>query len=584
MNIRSRGFLLFAGLMSIMLVAAAACSSGTSSGDKTKTAAGGGKTPAAGTTTTASGGDQAPADQQKITVQFAEPEFYDPQKSNFEQDIGVERMLFRGLYNLTDDGNGGVKVVPGMAAGEPTISGSVYTVKLKTGQKWSDGKDLTAADFVYGITRACDPDVASPYQYLLGAGLGELKGCDDLTKNTDAAQAAALKAALGVKAVNASTLEFTLNKPVATFTTIFSLWATFPARQDVIEAKGAAWTEPANIVTNGPFTMKELVLKDHVTLVPNPNWAGQKPALQEITIKFIDDFSAALRAYQTGELDMTRINASDVKVAESDSALRDEIVIDPTARITSIEMQMEDPTLKDFNVRLALSRAIDRDALVDVVYDRVHAPATYWVVKGLKGFQGNEAFDSIIGYDAAAAKKALADAGFPGGAGFPELKITYRDSPERRNEADFLVKAWKDTLGITVVPEFVDSKTRSATFNAETFQLFQGGWQLDYPDIENPLVGLFDTGGGNNHYNCSDPEIDAAFAAAASATSEAARIKAYQDVETRLIETLCGVAPIFQDSLSFLVDSKIGGIVPNGTIDAGMPGNYCVECWFVKKA
>jgi oligopeptide transport system substrate-binding protein len=448
--------------------------------------------------------------------------------------------------------------------------------------KWSDGKELTAADFVYGITRACDPDVASPYQYLLGAGLGDVAGCDALTKNTDAAQAATLKAALGVKAVDATTLEITLTKPIPTFTTIFSLWTTFPARQDVIEAKGDAWTEPANIVTNGPFTIKELVLKDHVTLVPNPNWSGQKPALQEITIKFIDDFSAALRAYQTGELDMTRINATDVAVAEGDSALKDEILIDPTARITAIEMQMDDPALKDFNVRLALSRAIDRDALVDVVYDGVHVPATYWVVKGLKGFQGNEKFDDIIGYDPDAAKKALSDAGFPDGAGFPELKLTYRDSPERRNEADFLVKAWKDTLGITVVPEFVDSKTRSETFNAETFQLFQGGWQLDYPDIENPLVGLFDTDGGNNHYNCSDPEVDAAFAAAASATSEDARIKAYQDVETRIVETLCGVAPIYQDSVPVLVDSKIGGVLANGTIDAGMPGNYCVECWFVK--
>ncbi len=566
-----------AGLMSATLVFAAACSSDDDKKDETPAS---GTTPAAGTTTSAGG--QAPADQQKITVQFAEPQFYDPQKSNFEQDIGVERMLFRGLYNLTDDGSGGVEVVPGMAAGEPTVSGNVYTVKLKSGLKWSDGKDLTAADFVYGITRACDPDVASPYQYLLGAGLGDVAGCDALTKNTDAAQAATLKAALGVKAVDATTLEITLTKPIPTFTTIFSLWTTFPARQDVIEAKGDAWTEPANIVTNGPFTIKELVLKDHVTLVPNPNWSGQKPALQEITIKFIDDFSAALRAYQTGELDMTRINATDVAVAEGDSALKDEILIDPTARITAIEMQMDDPALKDFNVRLALSRAIDRDALVDVVYDGVHVPATYWVVKGLKGFQGNEKFDDIIGYDPDAAKKALSDAGFPDGAGFPELKLTYRDSPERRNEADFLVKAWKDTLGITVVPEFVDSKTRSETFNAETFQLFQGGWQLDYPDIENPLVGLFDTDGGNNHYNCSDPEVDAAFAAAASATSEDARIKAYQDVETRIVETLCGVAPIYQDSVPFLVDSKIGGVLANGTIDAGMPGNYCVECWFVK--
>ncbi len=116
MNVRNRWFLLFTALISVALVAAVACGGGTSSSDKTATAGagGGGKTPAA--SAAAGAADKAPADQQKITIQSPEPEFVDPHRSNFEQDIGLERMLFRGLYNLTDDGNGGVKVVPGMAA------------------------------------------------------------------------------------------------------------------------------------------------------------------------------------------------------------------------------------------------------------------------------------------------------------------------------------------------------------------------------------------------------------------------------------------------------------------------------------
>ena len=130
MNARNRWFLLFTALISVALIAAVACG-GTSSSDKTATAnasGGGGKTPAA----TSAGGDKAPADQQKITVQSAEPQYYDPDRSSFEQDIGMERMLFRGLYNLTDDGSGGVKVEPGMAAGDPVVAGSVYTVTLKS--------------------------------------------------------------------------------------------------------------------------------------------------------------------------------------------------------------------------------------------------------------------------------------------------------------------------------------------------------------------------------------------------------------------------------------------------------------------
>jgi ABC-type oligopeptide transport system substrate-binding subunit len=592
MSIRNRWFLLFTALMSLTLIVAAGCGGGTSSSDKTATASAGG----AKTTPTAAGAaaDAAPADQQKITIQLGEPEFYDPHRSNFEQDIGIERMLYRGLYNLTDDGKGGVKVVPAMAAAEPTVAGNVYTIKLKAGNKWSDGQPVTAADFVYGIQRECDPDVASPYQYVLGAGLGELKGCDDLTANKDATKKQALMDALGIKAVDATTLEVTLNKPVATFTTIWSLWATFPSRKDVVEKSGDKWTDPANIVVNGPFTLKEVVAKDHATLIPNPNWTGQKPLLQQITVKFMDDLPAAYRLFGTKELDETEIQATDATVAKGDAALKDQVLIVPSARITTIEVQMKDPILganggtpdavkKALNVRLALSRAIDRAALVSSVYDGVHAAADYWVVKGLKGFQGNTPFESKIGFNLEAAKQALVDAGYPGGQGLPTFKYTARDNAQRRDEAAFLQQAFK-AIGVNIAPEFVDSKTRSATFNKGDFQLFPGGWQLDYPDIENPLVGLFDTGGGNNKYNCSDPDVDAAFKEAAAATTDAARIAAYQKVETGIVTKLCGIIPLYQDAKPYLLSKKLGGVVANGTIDAGQPGNYCVECWYVKKS
>ncbi|HZP56486.1 MAG TPA: peptide ABC transporter substrate-binding protein [Dehalococcoidia bacterium] len=594
MTIRNRWFLLLTALISVALVAAVACGGGKSSSDKTATAQAGGGGKTATTAGTAPSGelpaDAAPADQQKVVLQLPEPEFYDPHRSNFEQDIAVERMLFRALYNLVDDGNGGVKVVPMLADGDPQVNGSVYTVKLKSGLKWSDGSPLTADDVVFGFQRECDPDVASPYQYVLGAGLGDLKGCDALFNNKDAAQKQALIDALGVKKIDDLTVEFTLTKPIPTFKTIWALWATMPSPKAAIEKYGDSWTDPGKIVTSGPYVLTEVVAKDHATLKPNPNWIGQKPAIQEVTLKFIDDLSAAFKAFQNGELQMTQILATDVTVAKGDSTLKNELLIVPSSRITSIEVQMKDPVLggsgdqdqKAFNLRLAMSRAINRQQLVDAVYDGVHAPATYWVVKGLKGFQGNDAFEDKIGFDLDAAKKALADAGYPNGQGLPTFTLIYRDTPERRNEADFLVNAWKQ-IGVNVTPQFVDSKARSAAFNSEQFQLFQGGWQLDYPDIENPLVGLFNTGGGNNKYNCSDPDIDAAYEKANKATSEDDRIKAYQEVETLIVTRLCGAIPIYQDSLPFVVSNKLGGVISNGVINAGQPGNWCIECMYVKK-
>jgi ABC-type oligopeptide transport system substrate-binding subunit len=575
------------------LVFAAAC--GGDDDDDADSTPGAGETPAA--TSSTGSGDQAPADQQKIVIAQPEPQFVDPHKSNFEQDIGVERMLFRGLYNLTDDGSGGVKIEPGMAEGDPTVSilsgggglaspnaqaPAVYTVKLRSDAKWSDGEPVTAADFVFGFTRACDPAVASPYQYLLGAGLGDLAGCDALAQNEDPAQTDALKAAIGAKAIDDTTLEITLNKEIPTFKTIFALWTTFPARQDVIEANGDAWTDPANIVTNGPFTLSELVPNSHLVLVPNESWTGKKPALQEIRMNFVDDLGAAFGQFQNDEeLQMTEILATDVAVANG-AGLEDNVLVVPSARITTIETQMTDATLSNFGVRLAISQAIDREALVSAVFDNVHAPAYYWVVEGLTGHQGNEAFEPVIGYDPEQAPTTLADAGFPNGEGIPTLSWTARDNEQKRNEFAFIQKALKDTLNINIEARFVDGDTRSALFNAEDFQLFPGGWQLDYPDIENPLVGLFNTDGGNNKYNCSDPDVDAAFEEAANATSEEARIEAYQKVEKNIIEKLCGVIPLYQDARPYVVSTRIGGVVANGTIDAGLPGNYCVECWFVK--
>jgi oligopeptide transport system substrate-binding protein len=543
--------------------------------------------------TTAPGGEQkAPADQQVLVVQQNEPEFFDPQRSNFEQDISIERMLFRGLYQLVPSADGGVAAEPAMADGEPTVDGNVYTVTLKSGLEWSDGEPLTAQHYADGILRSCSPEVGSPYQYILGASILGIVGCDeyatalgteDEPKTPTTEELQALRDAVGVKALDDTTLQVTLLQPKSTFTTIMSLWSAFPARLDVIDQFGEKWTDPGNIVVNGPYTITEFVPKDRVTLEPNPNWALEpKPTIQKLTIKFIDDTSVAFRAYQTGEIDIVNFPESEIPTVEADANLKAAYLKEGTGRMDAVEMELKDPTLADFNVRLAISRAIDRDTLNEVVYNGASLPATYWLPEGVPGFQGNEPFESIIGYDVDAAKKALSDAGYPDGQGFPSLKLTMRDDPVQRALAEFLQNQWKINLNINVDLEFVDAKTRSERFNTENFQLFRGGWQIDYPDPENPLIGLFDTGGGNNKYNCSDPDIDAKLSAAATETDNAARIKLLQEAETLVVTRLCGVAPITQLARVYLVNQKVGGLVANGAIDAGLPGNWGVENWFVK--
>ena len=585
-------FLLFATVAVFTLAALAACGDDDDSTSNTPTGA---------ATASGAASDMAPADQQKLITQSAEPQFFDPHRSNFEQDIAVERMLFRGLYILTSQPDGSAKPLPEYATADPTVSadGKVFTVKIKTGQKWSDGQPVTAQNFVDGIIRGCDPQVASPYSYLLqsaaAGGIIGVVGCDALAsalgtaaapKTPTDAELTALKSGIGAKAVDANTLEVTLvdKALVTTFENIFSLWVSFPARADVIAAKGDKWTDPANIVVNGPFTLTEYVAKDHVTLKPNPNYGLDKKAnLQELTIKFIDDLGAAYRAYQTGELDQTRIPDTETPSINANSELKDQLLIVGSGRITTVETLMTDPVLSKDKVRLALSQAIDRDTMSQVTTSGVGLPAEYWLVKGLPGYQGRDKFKATIGYNPTAAKQTLADAGYPNGDGFPTLELLIVDNPVRKAQADFLKKAFKDNLNIDISIKVVDAKTRSAAFNSSNFQLFVGGWQLDYPDPENPIVGLFNTDGGNNKYKCSRPDIDAAMADASKATTFDAHVAAYQKVEDLIVNNLCGVIPYVQEGIPYMVNPKMGGIQANGTIDAGQPGNWCAECWYVKK-
>lgn len=540
------------------------------------------------------GEEPAPPEEQKLIMHSTEPQYFDPHRSNFEQDIAIERMLWRGLYQIEATEDGGVEVVPAMAEGEPQVSadGTTYTVALKADLQWSDGEPLTAQHFEDGIKRGCDPTVASPYSYLLqspdAGGIIGVKGCDEYAAASDASaeEQQALGDQVGVNAVDDTTLEIQLvaPKPLNTFKQIFSLWVTFPARLDVIQQFGEQWTDPGNIVVNGPFILTDFVPKDHVTLEPNPNWSlDPQPQLQELTIKFIDDFEAAFRAFQTGELDEARIPEAEVPTAQGDPELSDKLLIVGAGRITSVEVQLSNEVLAKEKVRLALSKAIDRDTLVEVANSGVGLAAEYWLVEGLTGFQGRDKFKSQIGYDPEGAKAALEEAGYPNGEGFPTLAITILDTPARRAQAEFLQRAWKEILNINVEIKPVDAQTRSQLFNSQNFELFIGGWQIDYPDVENPIVGLFNTGGGNNMYNCSDPEIDAKIEEATKATDPSEHIRLFQEAEDLIVGRLCGVIPYIQEAIPYLVSPKIGGVNANGSIDAAQPGNWCPECWFVKK-
>jgi oligopeptide transport system substrate-binding protein len=522
-------------------------------------------------------GDDTPvvtAPKGTITIGANQFETWDPHFSDFAQDIEHFFMVWRGLYQFDRDS----KPVPSMADGDPQVSqdGKTYTVKLKSGLKWSDGQPMTAKDFVLGIQRTCNPDIAGHYQYILTA----IVGCDDYYGAADKtpAEKDALLKALGVRAVDDTTVEFKLTDPQLTFPILLAMWPTFPVPSHKVSAVDGAWPGPLENVYNGPFMPAAYTEKDRLELVPNPNWAGdEKPKVEKIVLRYIDDPAVANNAYRSGEIDATVADTGQLDALRTE--FPEELHLYPATRTIGLEFNLKDPLMAKADVRLALSQATDRDTLNRVVFQQGNFPTTNWVPPLRSGLPENN-YKGTIGFDASKAKASLSKAGYANGAGFPELTLLLTDTATNKTLGEFLQAQWKQHLGIDIKLEFVDVPTRSSRFNKGEYQLVTGGWQEDYPDPENWFIGLWETGGSINKTNTSIKALDDLIAKAKFNSNDEERREQYQEAEKLLLEQVSGIAPLWHTQAKFLVKPHIKGMVENKRPgDTFVPGGWDPEYW-----
>jgi oligopeptide transport system substrate-binding protein len=512
-----------------------------------------------------------------ITIGATQFETWDPHFSDFAQDITHMVYVWRGLYHL--DLND--KPQPAMADGAPKVSsdGKTYTITLKKNLKWSDGQPLTAEDFVLGIQRTCNPDVAGHYQYILT----NIVGCDDYYAAADAtpAKKAELQKAVGVKAIDATTLEIKINEAQPTFATLLALWPTFPAPKHKLAAVDAPWPGPLENVYNGPFMPKAYTEKATMELVPNPNWVGQPVGVEKVVLKYVDDPAVLNQAYRTGEVDATVANKPELDKLKTEFAK--ELYLYPATRTIGLEFNVTKAPVDKPEVRLALSQATDRTTMMKVVFKDANTATTSWVPPARNGLKGGE-YDSILGFNPAKAKENLAKAGYPDGKGFPELTLLIVDSATNKLLGEFLQAEWKKHLGIDLKLEITDSKTRSSRFNSSDFQLVTGGWQEDYPDPENWFLGLWETGGSINKTKTSIKALDDTIAKAKFNTNDEERRKLYRDAEKLLLEQANGIAPLWHTLAAMLVKPHVKGMVENKRPgDTFVPGDWYIELWTTSK-
>jgi oligopeptide transport system substrate-binding protein len=535
-----------------------------------------------GTDATNTPSGDAPKKGGEITIAYAEPDSFDPHYSAFAQDIGVQRMVWRGLYRLTL----GNKTEPEMAEAMPEVAadGKTYTIKLKPGLKWSDGQPLTAKDFVAGIQRTCNPDNAGNYKDTIS----NIVGCDEYYSAADksADEKKKLQEAVGATALNDTTIEFKLENPQPTFPMILSLWMTFPSPSHIVTDPGQAWPDVTKLAYNGPYKIQSYTAKDSAVLVRNDNWAGTPANIDKITMKYIDKLDVAENAYRADQIDLTRANLTNLTAIKADPKLGKEFLQVGGVTTRAVHMNLEKKPLDNAKVRLALSQATDRETLNKVAFQGAYIPSTTWMPPAVVGGGVTEkTFDAIVGFNPESAKKNLAEAGYPDGKGFPELTIVVNDVPDRKATAEFLKEQWKKILNIDIKIEVVDSKTRSSRFTSEDYELFPGGWTQDYPDPENWVAGLFNSDGANNHYGVADKQLDDLFKKAYFNTNDEDRRKQYQEINKLLSADPMLVGPVlYQESFNYLIKPALKGPRENvSPLDAHLAGDWNVEAWYLDK-
>jgi oligopeptide transport system substrate-binding protein len=320
---------------------------------------------------------------------------------------------------------------------------------------------------------------------------------------------------------------------------------------------------------------------------PNANWSGAiQPTLDSITFLFIDDLAVAANAYRTGEVQATVANLVELSVLESE--FPDELISVNVPRTTALQFQL-DPELSGNEVlaipevRLALARATDRETLNEVIFQGAHQPTTSWIPETDSGRPPDQ-YEDLIGFDPDAARELLAEAGFPDGEGFPGVTLILVDDASNRALGEFLQQQWREILNIDLELEIVDSQTRQDRFTNETFELSIGGWQHDYPDPENWILGLLGSEDSNNNTNCADEQIDALIAEAVFNDNNEERLDQYRQIEDRMIEIACGYSPIYHNNRYYLINSDLVGFVEflNGGQDGSLPGDWFAEAWGIR--
>jgi oligopeptide transport system substrate-binding protein len=484
-----------------------------------------------------------------------EPNSLDPGQEQYTYEGAIGGSISEPLLHVKSD----LSDVQPAAASSYSVSsdGLTWTFKIRSNAKWSDGKPVTGADFVYAWQRILDPRLAAPYAdpFFDGTIAG---GADyaNLDAVKDAAKIPAFLSGLGLSAPDAGTFVVKLQAASPFFKWIASLWMSAPVRKDVVDQYGSdKWaTSPTSLITNGQYKVSELVSKDHITLVPNTNYWGGAPTLTKIINYEISDDNQAYAKYLNGELDAVNVPLANTQLVKNDPKLSKEIKFVPQLTLFWMDFNTRKAPFNNKDARLAFSKAVDRTQLANNVGQGRWTAADFFIPKGMNGYRPD--LGATQAFDAAAAKTLLTNA--VGDPSKVTVDLLVRNITANKQLGEFIAAQLQTNLGVKVNQVVIDSKTVTTRLRAHQYSLYVGGWGADYPDDQD-WFDIWMTGSGNVFGGYSNPAYDALVKQADTTADATKRQGLYDQAQKILIDDAAG-GFLYQRANMYLVKPYVQGL------------------------
>lgn len=498
---------------------------------------------------------QRPVDkftEEKILIfaNSAEPANLDPQVATGVLESNIISSLFEGLcvQHPSDESID----LPGVAERwEHTPDFRTWTFHLRKNAKWSNGSELTTADFLFSYERMLTPDFGAKYASMLYF----INNAEQFNKGEikDFSQ-------VGVKAIDKHTLVIELKASVPFLPDLTKHYTWYPVPKEAILAvgtmtqKGTNWTDPDNIISNGPFKMKAWRFNDYIEVQRNHQyWDDEVVKLNGIRFLPISNAYTEARMFFDGQLHVTYTLAPEMiqyAKAKYPKFIRQE----PYLGSNFIRCNIQRKGLDNPKVRRALAISLDNQSIIDNILQGGQAVAT-GLTPPLVGYNPPK----VVKYDAAEAKRLLKEAGYDENNKL-RLKLLSTDKDVSKRLSEAFQAMWKQELGVEVSIEQYEWKTYLDRLQKSDYDLAIGGWIADYPDPTS-FLDLWKDGDGNNRTNWSSKQYEALLKKSENTNSAEERYLILAEAEQILLDEM-PIIPVHWYTSNYLLDTSVKGWNP----------------------